>query len=114
MVQCKGKCGVLEHAACVLMPPEKEKGKEEVVRSFAEMAETYYCELCRLARGDPYLVTVSNPVPPTRMLREYPGGMDVGRQTLVLSNFRIPKADMDLLVRPHYLLQVRASPSPAP
>lgn len=109
LVPCNGGCGVLEHSACVLIPPEKEKGKEERPKSLSEMAAEYFCELCRLARGDPYLVTVSSPVPPTRLHKEYGGGMDSARQLVALSGFRIPKADMDLIARPDYLLQVRRS-----
>uniref|UniRef100_M4ES26 Zinc finger PHD-type domain-containing protein n=1 Tax=Brassica campestris TaxID=3711 RepID=M4ES26_BRACM len=61
MIQCEDpRCHVWQHVGCVIVP-------EKSMDANPPLPETFYCEVCRLTRADPFLVTVAHPLYPVRL-----------------------------------------------
>ncbi|CAI5519795.1 unnamed protein product, partial [Closterium sp. Naga37s-1] len=72
MIQCEGQgCGVWQHVKCVILPenPPLTVDTSAAPQPDLPLPEHHYCELCRMARGDPFSVPVANPMPPTALIR---------------------------------------------
>ncbi|CAK9271489.1 unnamed protein product [Sphagnum jensenii] len=101
MIQCDdSKCGVWQHLNCVL-PSEKpsEGGEPEIPSSF-------YCELCRIARCDPFCVSLSHPLLPTKPTVSVSKVEGSNPLQNVEKTFTLSHADWELLHKPNYDLQV--------
>ncbi|CAI5462380.1 unnamed protein product, partial [Closterium sp. Yama58-4] len=107
MIQCEGQgCGVWQHVKCVILPdnPPLTGDSSAAPQPDPPLPEHHYCELCRMARGDPFSVPVANPMPPTALIR-LPGDNNQVLQRLE-HNFTFTPHDLSLLRRPHHYLQV--------
>ncbi|CAI5520662.1 unnamed protein product, partial [Closterium sp. Naga37s-1] len=107
MIQCEGQgCGVWQHVKCVILPenPPLTGDSSAAPQPDPPLPEHHYCELCRMARGDPFSVPVANPMPPTALIR-LPGDNNQVLQRLE-HNFTLTPHDLSLLRRPHHYLQV--------
>ncbi|CAN8268415.1 unnamed protein product [Cochlearia groenlandica] len=61
MIQCDDpRCYIWEHVGCVILPEKPMDGTPPLPKSF-------YCEVCRLTRADPFWVTVAHPLFPVRL-----------------------------------------------
>ncbi|KAH9325723.1 hypothetical protein KI387_005901, partial [Taxus chinensis] len=66
MIQCDdNKCKVWQHLACVIIPENAGEGVQ------AEVPTLFYCEACRINRADPFCMTVSQPVLPTKLTTSF-------------------------------------------
>lgn len=100
MIQCDDKkCGVWQHLACVIIP-------EKPVENFQpEIPSQYYCEVCRINRGDPFCVTMAQPLNPTKLITSIMTADGPSQLQNVEKAFVLTKADKDLLQKPGYDLQ---------
>lgn len=100
MIQCDDrKCGVWQHLACVIIP-------EKPVENFQpEVPPQYYCEVCRINRGDPFCVTMSQPLNPTNLTTSAMTADGPSQSQTLEKAFVLTKADKDLLQKPGYDLQ---------
>ncbi|KAL1197280.1 E3 SUMO-protein ligase SIZ1 [Cardamine amara subsp. amara] len=99
MIQCEDpRCHVWEHVGCVIVPENSIEGNTPVPESF-------YCEICRLTRADPFWVTMAHPLYPARLtITTIPTDGSNPMQS-VDRTFQITRADKDLLVKHEYDVQ---------
>ncbi|KAL8092333.1 E3 SUMO-protein ligase SIZ1-like isoform X1 [Apium graveolens] len=97
VIKCEdSRCNVGQHKNCVIVP---EKYAEPVV------PETFYCELCRLSRADPFWVTVANPLYPVKLTTSNRPTDGTNPVQSIEKTFQLTRADKDLLSRPEYDIQ---------
>ncbi|XP_059297565.1 E3 SUMO-protein ligase SIZ1-like [Lycium ferocissimum] len=95
MIQCEDtRCHTWQHASCVIIP---EKPTE---RGFPPIfPETFYCELCRLSRADPFCVTMGNPLYPAKFsIASVPVDSSTPIQRIE-KTFQLTRADRELLAK---------------
>ncbi|XP_075519888.1 E3 SUMO-protein ligase SIZ1 isoform X2 [Primulina tabacum] len=100
MIKCEDpRCNVWQHITCVVIP---EKPIEGVL---PDTPEIFYCEICRLSRADPFWVTVSHPLYPTKLnITNVPtDGSNPGQS--IEKTFQLSRADKDLLSKQEYEIQ---------
>ncbi|KAF8050736.1 hypothetical protein N665_1893s0003 [Sinapis alba] len=100
MIQCDDpRCHVWEHVGCVIVPEKPMDGNPPIPESF-------YCEICRLARADPFWITVAHPLYSVRLASTNIIPTD-GTNTMqtVERTFQITRADKDLLDKQEYDVQ---------
>ncbi|EFJ20543.1 hypothetical protein SELMODRAFT_443873 [Selaginella moellendorffii] len=102
MIQCDNQaCKVWQHLNCVVIPENAAEGVEPDVPS------QFYCEICRINYGDPFCVTLSQPLPaakfyaPAALQMEGASPLHSLEKTFILS-----KADRENLHKPNHDLQV--------
>ncbi|KAJ4910979.1 E3 SUMO-protein ligase SIZ1 [Raphanus sativus] len=99
MIQCDDpRCHVWQHVGCVILPEKPMDGNPP-------LPESFYCEVCRLTRADPFWVTVAHPLYPVRL-----GSTAIptdGTSTMQSAErtFQITRADKDLLAKQDYDVQ---------
>ncbi|KAL1817125.1 hypothetical protein ACET3Z_019699 [Daucus carota] len=100
LIQCvDSRCNIWQHLGCVIIP---EKSMEGVV---PVPPETFYCELCRLSRADPFWVTVAHPLYPVKLnTSNFPTDGTNPVQSIE-KTFQLTRADKDLLAKPEYDVQ---------
>ncbi|KAJ6793623.1 E3 SUMO-protein ligase SIZ1-like isoform X2 [Iris pallida] len=100
MIQCEdSRCQVWQHIDCVIIPEKPTEGIQP------EVPPCFYCELCRLSRADPFWLTVSHPLLPTKMVS---CGIAPDGSSLVHSlekTYPLSRVDKDMLQRNEYDLQ---------
>ncbi|KAH9289358.1 hypothetical protein KI387_033475, partial [Taxus chinensis] len=101
MIQCDApKCGVWQHVGCVIIPENPVEGFQP------EPPPQFYCDICRVNRGDPFWVTLSQPILPTKLVTS-PITVDGTNPSQTLEKtFLLTRADRDQLQKPGYELQV--------
>ncbi|XP_019199106.1 PREDICTED: E3 SUMO-protein ligase SIZ1-like isoform X3 [Ipomoea nil] len=101
MIKCEDpKCHVWQHISCVIIP---EKARESGIPPIPP--GTFYCELCRLRRADPFLVPVANPLPSVKLtVTDVPPDGTNPVQSIE-KTFQLTRADRDLLAKQEYDLQ---------
>ncbi|XP_075105369.1 LOW QUALITY PROTEIN: uncharacterized protein LOC107763176 [Nicotiana tabacum] len=63
MIQCEDRrCRTWQHVSCVIIPEKPIEGGAP-----PNPPETFYCELCRLSRADPFWETIENPLNPVKL-----------------------------------------------
>lgn len=100
MIQCEdSRCKVWQHIGCVLI---SEKPLEGIM---PEIPSSFYCELCRLNRADPFWLTVAHPLLPVKLIS--PASAPDGSNPLqsVDRMYPLSRADRELLQRSDYDLQ---------
>ncbi|XP_057781763.1 E3 SUMO-protein ligase SIZ1-like isoform X2 [Salvia miltiorrhiza] len=100
MIKCEDpRCNVWQHIACVVIP---EKPMDDVLHS---PPKTFYCEICRLSRADPFLVSIANPLYPVKLnITSVPA--DGSNPALSIEKtFQLTRADKDLLLKQEYDVQ---------
>nr|WDV57328.1 SIZ1c [Ipomoea batatas] len=101
MIKCEDpKCHVWQHISYVIIP---EKAGENGIPPIPP--GTFYCELCRLSRADPYWAPVANPLPPVKLtITDVPSDGTNPVQSIE-KTFQLTRADRDLLAKQEYDLQ---------
>jgi hypothetical protein len=100
MIQCDDKkCGVWQHLVCVIIPEKPDENFQP------EVPPQYYCEVCRINRGDPFCVTVAQPLNPTKLTTSIMTADGPSQLQTVEKAFVLTKADKELLQKPGYDLQ---------
>ncbi|KAJ0941368.1 putative chromatin regulator PHD family [Helianthus annuus] len=101
MIKCEDrKCNVRQHLACVIIPEKPVEGIQPT------RPTTFYCELCRLARADPFWVTMGNPLYPLKLTIASVPTDGTSPMQNVEKTFHLTKADRDLLAKSEFELQV--------
>lgn len=101
MIKCEDhKCPVWQHISCVII---SEKAMESSTPSIP--SGTFYCELCRLSRADPFWMTVANPLYPFKLAITHVPTDGTNPVQSVDKTFQLTRADKDLLARQEYDLQ---------
>ncbi|GER57694.1 DNA-binding protein with MIZ/SP-RING zinc finger [Striga asiatica] len=100
MIKCEDpRCNVWQHMACVLIP---EKPVEGVLPNPPDI---FYCEICRLSRADPFLVTVAHPLNPVKLnITNVPADGSSPSQSIE-KTFQLTRADRDLLSKQEFDVQ---------
>ncbi|XP_028126981.1 E3 SUMO-protein ligase SIZ1-like isoform X15 [Camellia sinensis] len=96
MIQCVDpQCRVLQHISCVIIPEQCSEG----------IPSQFYCEICRINRADPFLVTVKQPLSPVKLITS-----NISTEAIsphyVEKAFDLVSEDMDLLQNKEYDVQV--------
>nr|WDV57326.1 SIZ1a [Ipomoea batatas] len=101
MIKCEDpKCHVWQHISCVIIPEKAiESGTPPIPPG------TFYCELCRLTRADPFWVTITNPLCPVKLAITHVPTDGTNPVQSVEKTFQLTKADKDMLTRQEYDLQ---------
>ncbi|XP_024382422.1 E3 SUMO-protein ligase SIZ1 isoform X3 [Physcomitrium patens] len=101
MIQCvEPKCRIRQHMSCVVFPENTVDGDAVV------MPPNFYCELCRISRGDPFCVAVSHPLLPVKLLSSTVKTDGTNTLQNIDQQFTLSAADHGLLQKPHHDLQV--------
>ncbi|KAI7730845.1 hypothetical protein M8C21_002066 [Ambrosia artemisiifolia] len=100
MIKCEDKrCNVQQHIGCVIIPEKPMEGIQPIAPT------TFYCELCRLAHADPFLVSLGHPLYPVKLnIASVPTDGTSPVQN-VEKTFQLTKADRDLLAKPDFDIQ---------
>ncbi|KAH6556380.1 hypothetical protein KP509_1Z183600 [Ceratopteris richardii] len=101
MIQCEDPtCFAWQHVNCVVVP-EKEDMKPEIPPNF-------YCELCRIQHGDPFLVSVAHLLMPIKTTASIVYSPEKGASLMqnVEASFNLTDSHQELLQDPHYGLQI--------
>ncbi|CAH2065357.1 unnamed protein product, partial [Thlaspi arvense] len=99
MIQCEDlRCHVWEHVGCVIIP-EKPMGGN------SPLPDSFYCEICRLTRADPFWLTVAHPLFPVRLTTTNIPTDGTNPIQSVDRTFQITRTDKDLLVKQEYDVQ---------
>lgn len=102
MIQCENiKCRTWQHASCVIIPEKPMEGGSPPV-----LPETFYCELCRLSRADPFWVAVSIPLYPAKWTITNVPSDSPNQMQKIEKLFHLNRADMELLAKQEYDVQV--------
>nr|XP_043629181.1 E3 SUMO-protein ligase SIZ1 isoform X2 [Erigeron canadensis] len=100
MIKCEDtKCNVWQHIGCVIIP---EKPMDGILPA---PPPTFYCELCRLGRADPFWVTMGHPLYPVKLTIASVPTDGTSPMQNVEKTFQLTKVDRDLLARPEFELQ---------
>ncbi|KAE8700236.1 E3 SUMO-protein ligase SIZ1 [Hibiscus syriacus] len=92
------RCQVWQHIGCVIIPEKPMEGNPPV-------PDLFYCEICRLSRADPFLLTIANPLYPVKLtITSIPTDGTNPMQSLE-KTFQITRADKDLLTKQDYDVQ---------
>ncbi|CAA7030955.1 unnamed protein product [Microthlaspi erraticum] len=99
MIKCEDpRCHVWEHVGCVIIPEKPMEGSPPLPDSF-------YCEICRLTRADPFWLTVAHPLFPVRLTASNIPTDGTNPMQTVDRTFQITRTDKDLLVKQEYDVQ---------
>ncbi|CAI9105156.1 OLC1v1004016C1 [Oldenlandia corymbosa var. corymbosa] len=99
-IKCEDpKCGVWQHIGCVVIPEKSGDCASPVP------PETFYCELCRLSRADPFWVTIANPLYPVKLLITSIPADGSNPVQSIEKTFQLTRADKDLLSKQEYDVQ---------
>eukprot|EP00250_Pteridium_aquilinum_P009991 c19073_g1_i2 orf=542-3265(-) len=101
MIQCKApSCLVWQHVNCVIVP-EKENMKPEIPTNFL-------CEICRIQHGDPFCVSYSHPLKPSKTITSIVCTAEGGSSMLqsLDATFTLTQHERELLCNPVYDLQI--------
>ncbi|CAH9108903.1 unnamed protein product [Cuscuta epithymum] len=101
MIKCEDpKCHVWQHIRCVVIP---EKDVESGIPTTPH--KTFYCELCRLSRLDPFWESVSNPLLPVKLtITDIPPDGTSPVQSIE-KTFQLTRAETDLVEKQEYDIQ---------
>ncbi|XP_050367868.1 E3 SUMO-protein ligase SIZ1 [Argentina anserina] len=102
MIKCEdSRCQVWQHMRCVIITEKPMEGNPPIPQKF-------YCELCRLSRADPFLVTVLHPLHPVKLsVTNIPTDGSNPVQS-VDRTFQLTRADRDLLSKSKQDYEVQA------
>ncbi|KAL8204710.1 hypothetical protein R6Q57_010333 [Mikania cordata] len=99
-IKCEDpRCNVWQHIACVIVPEKPMEGILPVPPPI------FYCELCRLTRADPFLVTMEHLLLPVRLVVAPPPTDSTNPMQSAEKTFQLTRAHRDLLVKPEYDVQ---------
>ncbi|XP_074366572.1 E3 SUMO-protein ligase SIZ1-like isoform X2 [Apium graveolens] len=100
LIQCEdSRCNIWQHIGCVIIPEKSTVGVVPVP------PETFYCELCRLSRADPFWVTIAHPLYPAKLSTLNVQSDGTNPVQSIEKSFHLTRADKDLLAKPEYDVQ---------
>ncbi|KAJ8535538.1 hypothetical protein K7X08_023258 [Anisodus acutangulus] len=100
MIQCEDtRCRTWQHASCVIIPEMPTE------RGFPIFRETFYCELCRLSRADPFWVMTANPIYPAKFAITSVSADSTNSMQRIEKTFQLTRADRELLAKQEYDVQ---------
>ncbi|KAK4351489.1 hypothetical protein RND71_030802 [Anisodus tanguticus] len=100
MIQCEDtRCCTWQHASCVIIPEMPTE------RGFPIFPETFYCELCRLSRADPFWVMTANPIYPAKFAITSVPADSTNSMQRIEKTFQLTIADRELLAKQEYDVQ---------
>ncbi|CAN4120344.1 unnamed protein product [Withania somnifera] len=101
MIQCEDRrCHTWQHVRCVVIPDKPMEGGDPPIPP-----TTFYCELCRLVRADPFWVTMGHPLYPSKLAITSVPADGTNPVQSIEKTFQITRADRDLLAKQEYDLQ---------
>ncbi|VAH92676.1 unnamed protein product [Triticum turgidum subsp. durum] len=101
MIQCDHpRCSVWQHIDCVIIP---EKTADTAPQ---ELPSSFYCEMCRVSRADPFWVTINHPLLPVSVAPS--NIMADGSYTVqyIEKTFPLSRANREMLQKAEYDIQV--------
>uniref|UniRef100_A0A7N0ZTP6 SP-RING-type domain-containing protein n=1 Tax=Kalanchoe fedtschenkoi TaxID=63787 RepID=A0A7N0ZTP6_KALFE len=99
MIKCEDpKCNVWQHVGCAIIPDKPTVGDPP-------FPDHFYCEICRLARADPFLVTVAHPLCPVKLTTSIIPADGSNPVQSADRTFNITRAEKDLLCKQEYDVQ---------
>ncbi|XP_048570293.1 E3 SUMO-protein ligase SIZ2-like isoform X1 [Triticum urartu] len=101
MIQCDHpRCSVWQHIDCVIIP---EKTADTAPQ---ELPSSFYCEMCRVSRADPFWVTINHPLFPVSIAPS--NIMADGSYTVqyIEKTFPLSRANREMLQKAEYDIQV--------
>ncbi|KAE8682479.1 E3 SUMO-protein ligase SIZ1 [Hibiscus syriacus] len=99
IIRCEDqRCQVWQHLGCVIIPEKPMEGNPPV-------PDLFYCEICRLSRADPFLLTIANPLYPVKLTITSIPTDGTNPMQSVEKTFQITRADKDLLTKQDYDVQ---------
>ncbi|KAK1435158.1 hypothetical protein QVD17_00918 [Tagetes erecta] len=100
MIKCEDKkCNTRQHIGCVIIPEKPVEGIQPIPPT------PFYCELCRLARADPFWITMGQPLYPVKLTIASVPADGTSPVQNVEKTFQLTKADKDMLAKPEFELQ---------
>uniref|UniRef100_A0A3Q7IZL2 SAP domain-containing protein n=1 Tax=Solanum lycopersicum TaxID=4081 RepID=A0A3Q7IZL2_SOLLC len=101
MIQCEDRrCHTWQHIRCVVIPEKPMEGGDPPIPP-----TTFYCEVCRLVRADPFWVTMGHPLYPAKLAITSVPADGTNPVQSIEKTFQITRADRDLLAKQEYDLQ---------
>ncbi|KAG5598977.1 hypothetical protein H5410_030347 [Solanum commersonii] len=101
IIQCEDRrCRAWQHVDCVIIP---EKPVEGVAQQ--NTPETFYCELCRLSRADPFWEMIDNPLYPVKFGFTSAPADGINIEQRIEKTFQLGRASRYLLAKQEYDLQ---------
>ncbi|KAH7677801.1 E3 SUMO-protein ligase SIZ1 plant protein [Dioscorea alata] len=101
LMQCEDpQCHVWQHIRCVVIPEKPTDGISP------DLPPRFYCEICRVNRADPFLVTIRHPLPPLRLASFGASSDESNAVQRIEKTFNLSGADMEMLQRSEFDLQV--------
>ncbi|XP_059295628.1 uncharacterized protein LOC132048965 [Lycium ferocissimum] len=98
MIQCEdGRCRTWQHVNCVIIPIEGAAPPNP--------PETFYCELCRLSRADPFWEMIENPLYPVKLVFTSVPADGTNIVERIEKTFQLSRARRYLLAKQEYDLQ---------
>ncbi|CAM9003619.1 unnamed protein product [Rhodiola kirilowii] len=99
MIKCEDpKCNVWQHAGCAIIPDKPTEGDPP-------FPDHFYCEICRLARADPFFVTVAHPLCAVKLTTQMIPADGSNPVQSADRTFHITRADKNLLCKQEYDVQ---------
>ncbi|KAM3312268.1 hypothetical protein ACQJBY_032315 [Aegilops geniculata] len=101
MIQCDHpRCSVWQHIDCVIIP---EKTADTAPQ---ELPSSFYCEMCRVSRADPFWVTINHPLLPVSVAPS--NIMADGSYTVqyIEKTFPLSRVNREMLQKAEYDIQV--------
>ncbi|CAM8898029.1 unnamed protein product [Rhodiola kirilowii] len=99
LIKCEDpKCSVWQHVGCAIIPDKPTDGDPP-------FPDHFYCEICRLARADPFSVTVAHPLCPVKLTTSIIPTDGSNPVQTADRTFQITRAEKDLLGKQEYDVQ---------
>uniref|UniRef100_A0A7N0URX0 E3 SUMO-protein ligase SIZ1 n=1 Tax=Kalanchoe fedtschenkoi TaxID=63787 RepID=A0A7N0URX0_KALFE len=99
MIKCEDpKCNIWQHVGCAIIPDKPTDGDPP-------FPDHFYCEICRLARADPFLVTVAHQLCPVKLTTSIIPTDGSNPVQSADRTFQLTRADKDLLCKQEYDVQ---------
>ncbi|KAE8734796.1 E3 SUMO-protein ligase SIZ1 [Hibiscus syriacus] len=99
IIRCEDRrCQVWQHIGCVVIPEKPMEGKPP-------LPDLFYCEICRLSRADPFLLSIAHPLYPVKLAISSIPTDGTNPMQSVEKTFQITRADKDSLTKQDYDVQ---------
>uniref|UniRef100_A0ACD6AR01 Uncharacterized protein n=1 Tax=Avena sativa TaxID=4498 RepID=A0ACD6AR01_AVESA len=101
MIKCDHpRCNVWQHVDCVIIHEKIAYGAPQ------ELPSSFYCEMCRVSRADPFWVTISHPLLPMLLAPSNIAADGSCTVQYVEKTFPLSRAHRELLQKAEYDIQV--------
>ncbi|XP_024310394.1 E3 SUMO-protein ligase SIZ2 [Brachypodium distachyon] len=98
MIKCDNpQCNVWQHVDCVIIP--KEPGDSVP----PELPSSFYCDMCRISRADPFWVTINHPLLPAAIT---PSIAALDGLYTIEKTFQLSRLHRDMILKDEYDIQV--------